>query len=160
MATAFINKMLECPICLEEYCQPKALPCQHTFCLEPCLKDLVNSEKNNIECPICRKIHDLPSGGVEKFPNNFTMLELLEESSNLKNHGLLRSEYTTSTSRNTSPVPTAPPIEVSLNFEKSYLCLGNIQRAKINRYFFRREKFIYCGRLYGHDHLLIDIIRN
>ena len=146
MATAFINKMLECPICLEEYCQPKALPCQHTFCLEPCLKDLVNSEKNNIECPICRKIHDLPNGGVAKFPNNFTVLELLEASSNLKNHGLLRSEYTTS--RNTSPVPTAPPIEVSLNFEK-VLCLGNIQRAKINRYFFRKEKFYIVGGSMG-----------
>ena len=130
MATAFINKMLECPICLEEYCQPKALPCQHTFCLEPCLKDLVNSEKNNIECPICRKIHDLPNGGVEKFPNNFTMLELLEESSNLKNHGLLRSEYTTSTSRNTSPVPTAPPIEVSLNFEKVLPMFGKYPKSQ------------------------------
>jgi len=107
MATAFINKMLECPICFEQFRQPKALPCQHTFCLEPCLKDLVNSEKTSIECPICRKIHDLPNGGVEKFPNNFTILELLEESRKIF-HGSPRSEVR---SRHSSPVPTAPSIE-------------------------------------------------
>ena len=116
MATAFINKMLECPICFEQFRQPKALPCQHTFCLEPCLKDLVNSEKTSIECPICRKIHDLPNGGVEKFPNNFTILELLEESRKIF-HGSPRSEVR---SRHSSPVPTAPSIEVSLIHFKKY----------------------------------------
>ena len=116
MATAFINKMLECPICFEQFRQPKALPCQHTFCLEPCLKDLVNSEKTSIECPICRKIHDLPNGGVDKFPNNFTILELLEESRKIF-HGSPRNELR---SRHSSPVPTAPSIEVSLIQFKNY----------------------------------------
>ena len=122
MAAAFINKMLECPICFEQFRRPKALPCQHTFCLEPCLKNLVSEKTNIVECPICRKIHDLPNGGVEKFPNNFTMLELLEESSKM-NHGSPNSEHTAeSRSINSSPVPTAPPNEqVSLNLKKSII---------------------------------------
>ena len=129
MAAAFITKMLECPICFEQICRPKALPCQHTFCLEPCLKDLV-SEKTNIECPICRKIHDLPIGGIEKFPNNFTMLELLDES-NKMNHDSPRSEHTEK-SRNSSPVPTAPPVSINLQIIlKDFFTIRTISRKKI-----------------------------
>ena len=36
------KQLLECSICLEEYRIPKMLPCQHTFCMDDCLKNLVD----------------------------------------------------------------------------------------------------------------------
>ena len=72
-----LEKILECPICLEEIKDPKMLPCQHSFCMEDCLKSLVesNSVSKEIICPICRKKCSVPRKG---FPNNYTLQSLLE----------------------------------------------------------------------------------
>lgn len=72
-----LEKILECPICLEEFKNPKMLPCQHSFCMEDCLKSLVesNSVSKEIICPICRKKCSVPRKG---FPNNYTLQSLLE----------------------------------------------------------------------------------
>ena len=37
-----IEELLECTICLEQFKNPKMLPCQHTFC-ENCLQNLVEN---------------------------------------------------------------------------------------------------------------------
>ena len=62
MATKFqeeVDKMLECAICFEEIKQPKMLQCPHSFCLDPCLKNLaeINTQgkKYSLVCPVCRK---------------------------------------------------------------------------------------------------------
>ena len=63
MATKFqeeVDKLLECVICLEEIKQPKMLQCPHSFCFDPCLKNLAkwaqkSSLKYALECPVCRK---------------------------------------------------------------------------------------------------------
>ena len=72
-----LEKILECPICLEEFKNPKMLPCQHSFCMEDCLKSLLdsNSVSKEIICPICRKKCSVPRKG---FPNNYTLQSLLE----------------------------------------------------------------------------------
>ena len=55
------DKLLECSICLEQIKSPKMLPCQHSFCLEPCLESLFQSNRdplegmNTVECPLCRQ---------------------------------------------------------------------------------------------------------
>jgi len=61
---------LRCPICLDEYKLPKALPCQHSFCAA-CLKPLLTPQLRinlenyrryivpTVQCPICRKCHAL-----------------------------------------------------------------------------------------------------
>ena len=59
-----IGKMLECPVCFEKMCLPKLLPCGHTFCIV-CLSKIADNTK--IECPNCRKIHNLPKDGVNGF---------------------------------------------------------------------------------------------
>ena len=68
--------ILTCPICYELYKKPKYLPCYHSYC-EECLVKLV--VQFNITCPECRKTSDVPSGGVEKLPNNFFINRLLDE---------------------------------------------------------------------------------
>lgn len=36
------DQLLTCAICLDRYRNPKLLPCQHSFCMEPCMEGLVN----------------------------------------------------------------------------------------------------------------------
>lgn len=61
-----------CPICWEEFENPKLLPCRHTFCAK-CLKRFVASSdgKDKLTCPMCRAVWDLPQGGVGKFMGNY-----------------------------------------------------------------------------------------
>ena len=72
----------ECSVCMEEYGKedekcPKLLPCSHTLCLL-CLKILVEKMiANGIQCPECRKILEVPIGGVEAYPTNRYVLEIL-----------------------------------------------------------------------------------
>ena len=71
-----VRKMLECPVCFEKMCLPKLLPCGHTFCIV-CLRKMADTKRREIECPNCRKIHNLPKDGVNGFNNNYTLLELI-----------------------------------------------------------------------------------
>uniref|UniRef100_A0A4W3H667 RING finger protein nhl-1-like n=2 Tax=Callorhinchus milii TaxID=7868 RepID=A0A4W3H667_CALMI len=73
-----IEQLLTCPVCLDRYKRPKLLPCQHTFCQEPCLKGLVNEVNRKVKCPECRAVHKIPREGVSGFPNNRTILSFLE----------------------------------------------------------------------------------
>ena len=58
MVTKFqaeVDKLLECSVCLEEFKQPKMLKCQHSFCFDPCLKNM--SKNTVLQCAICRQKH-------------------------------------------------------------------------------------------------------
>jgi tripartite motif-containing protein 71 len=73
-----IQQRLTCPVCLDSFKQPKLLPCQHTFCLSPCLTNLVDRITRRIKCPECRMIHNLPLQGVDSLPNNITIQRFLD----------------------------------------------------------------------------------
>jgi hypothetical protein len=73
-----ILKRLTCPVCLDRYKAPKLLPCQHTFCLSPCLVNLVDRTTRRIKCPECRQIHNLPIQGIDAFPTNITIIRFLD----------------------------------------------------------------------------------
>ena len=48
--------LVDCALCLEEFKQPKILPCSHTFCLQ-CLEELIRTHPGNkFPCPECRAI--------------------------------------------------------------------------------------------------------
>ena len=65
-----IEDELQCAVCLNLYRCPKILPCQHTFCKEPCIKELINSETEQITCPICREDHTLTLDGIDGLMGN------------------------------------------------------------------------------------------
>ena len=68
----------ECGICLEEYKDPRALPCVHSFCLR-CLKQHISATKDtdgSFHCPNCRDKFTPPEGDVEKIPKNFFLNSL------------------------------------------------------------------------------------
>ena len=89
MATKFqeeVDKLLECVICLEEIKQPKMLQCPHSFCLDPCLKNLaVGNEINTIYlpgkryslvCPVCRKTSSVDD--LNDLLDNYHLKSLIE----------------------------------------------------------------------------------
>ena len=52
-----LEKELECAVCLEQFKDPKVLPCLHSFC-KICLEGLVCRERKTwkLNCPSCRII--------------------------------------------------------------------------------------------------------
>ena len=85
MATKFqeeVDKLLECVICLEEIKQPKMLQCPHSFCFDPCLKNLAKWRtvmgfyKYTLECPVCRKTTYVDR--LEILPDNLYLKNLTE----------------------------------------------------------------------------------
>ncbi|BFZ02298.1 hypothetical protein BsWGS_05337 [Bradybaena similaris] len=81
LASEHVQRLLQCAVCLERFKQPKLLPCQHTFCLTPCLEGLVDRRTRSIRCPECRADHFVPRNGPASFPNNLTIIGFLELSS-------------------------------------------------------------------------------
>jgi hypothetical protein len=70
-----IDEIIECPICLDVYDEPKLLPCQHTFC-SSCITNLV--ENGQIKCPECRSTHKVTDQRTATFPTNITIQRLLD----------------------------------------------------------------------------------
>ena len=79
-----ITKLLECPICLETFKSPRMLSCQHSFCVEPCLKGIVDLTRKSVQCAICRKVHKVPQEGINGFPKNLLLQDLLDVQSETK----------------------------------------------------------------------------
>ena len=84
------DQLLTCCICLDRYRTPKLLPCQHSYCLDPCMEGLVDYVKKQVteaalvtsvpqvKCPECRAGHRIPYNGIQGFPTNYTLQKFLE----------------------------------------------------------------------------------
>ncbi|KAL9963675.1 hypothetical protein ACROYT_G027202 [Oculina patagonica] len=93
-----LSKELECAVCLEQYKEPKVLPCLHSFC-KKCLEGLLTKETKNVQmsriegtaaqarskkvqvwkitCPTCRISVEIPQGQIDSLPVNFFLNNLL-----------------------------------------------------------------------------------
>ena len=72
-----LEGQLTCPVCLDQYDNPKTLPCLHSFCLK-CIQQLplkLEGDKKLIDCPSCRTE---VSNGVEDLRSAFFINNLLE----------------------------------------------------------------------------------
>ena len=75
-----LEGQLTCPVCLDQYDNPKTLPCLHSFCLK-CIQQLplkLEGDKKLIDCPTCRTEVKLPSNGVEDLQSAFFINSLME----------------------------------------------------------------------------------
>jgi len=81
MATAasVTTDLTTCPICLEVFDNPKALPCLHTFCLK-CLQGHFKDKcpGDDVPCPVCRKEFQIPSDGLSELQHHFFMQHLID----------------------------------------------------------------------------------
>ena len=73
-----ISEQIKCPVCFEDLHEPKSLPCLHVFCLK-CLHALpAVGERKTLECPMCRKVADVPLDGIKGFQTAFHITSLIE----------------------------------------------------------------------------------
>lgn len=73
-----ISDECTCPVCLEDFLEPKTLPsCAHNVC-RMCLEKIVVEDSREIRCPVCRKESTVPDKGVIGFPTNCLIVKLLE----------------------------------------------------------------------------------
>ena len=72
-----VRSLLECPVCLCVYKDPRLLPCHHTFCAKPCVENLINTSTNTLSCPLCRLEHQVPEHGVSGYSSNTILIPLL-----------------------------------------------------------------------------------
>lgn len=75
MASAVSEKLaehFECAVCMEQFKEPKVLPCLHTYC-KMCLQDLLMKQGSDyvINCPECRQEAKIAYGDVAKLQPNF-----------------------------------------------------------------------------------------
>ncbi|KAJ8033555.1 E3 ubiquitin-protein ligase TRIM56 [Holothuria leucospilota] len=69
---------LHCYICMKRFSEPLMLVCLHSFCLN-CLKKYENKvQGKQLSCPVCRRSVELPDEGVEGFPRNYYMINLVD----------------------------------------------------------------------------------
>ena len=85
-ALKILEEQLTCPICLDDYTDPKTLLCLHSFCHQ-CLEELpldLQGKRFFLSCPTCRTPTELPEAGVAGFPIAFFINNLTEVHSLLK----------------------------------------------------------------------------
>ncbi|XP_033731807.1 uncharacterized protein LOC117321499 [Pecten maximus] len=61
-----------CPICWDDFKEPKLLKCCHSFCCK-CLRNYTrkNRGRSELTCPLCRQAWDIPDKGVDGFLTNY-----------------------------------------------------------------------------------------
>lgn len=83
-----LTEDLTCGVCLEEYKDPRALPCLHVYC-RACLDVLIarSRDPKYVACPVCRKEARTPDCATsEGFPSDFRIKRLLELRKTLDKH--------------------------------------------------------------------------
>ena len=74
------ERLLQCPVCMDEFHDPRLLPCHHTMCSE-CIQRLLLSSTSGrmFRCPQCRRDVCVPRGGISELPVNFFVRSLQDE---------------------------------------------------------------------------------
>lgn len=70
-----LDDLVTCSVCIENYNDPRTLPCGHSFCLG-CLKTILSGGRKVFKCPVCRAHTRVPRGGVGQFTTAFLINSL------------------------------------------------------------------------------------
>ncbi|XP_065181298.1 RING finger protein nhl-1-like [Sycon ciliatum] len=88
-----LEDLLVCPVCLDQYNDPKSLACLHALCRK-CIQSMVDMERRQLErsdnsgssntdgimvtCPACRQRSLIPSSDPRNLPDNFMVKNMLD----------------------------------------------------------------------------------
>ena len=74
-----VESLMECPICLGDFTDPRILPCFHTLC-KGCLESHVSAsaQGDKFSCPSCRQECRIPTEGLSAVPKNFFLNSVRE----------------------------------------------------------------------------------
>ncbi|XP_071854993.1 uncharacterized protein [Apostichopus japonicus] len=76
--TDLAENFFMCSVCLDQFKEPKQLPCLHRYCRN-CLKTLIQASNDGmLKCPLCEQEYVIPEKGVDDFKTNFHMKSVLE----------------------------------------------------------------------------------
>lgn len=82
-----LEEDLTCSVCYSLFCDPRVLPCSHTFC-RICLDLLRRSSTDSsilwphrlsLKCPNCRSVAELTPLGVDALPTNVSLRAIVEK---------------------------------------------------------------------------------
>lgn len=76
-----LEELLQCPMCLDTYNDPKILPCSHISC-QKCLIGIARQNQpgqHQLVCPICRRDTLIPAGGIRGFQSVSLLVNELKE---------------------------------------------------------------------------------
>src|SRR6218665_1208748 len=76
-----LDDMTTCCICTEVYTDPKALPCIHTFCMKCLQESGLKTNKgpgDEMPCPLCRRLFQIPLEGFRELPRNYFIESLIQ----------------------------------------------------------------------------------
>jgi tripartite motif-containing protein 2/3 len=82
-----VEEVIRCPICLENFSDPRMLPCAHTFCLK-CIKAAAASNHGQFQCPL-RDGTRVASKNTDSLPVNFVVRDIVDVVS--KNAGKIKT---------------------------------------------------------------------
>ncbi|PIK47927.1 hypothetical protein BSL78_15197 [Apostichopus japonicus] len=75
--TDLAENFFMCSVCLDQFKEPKRLPCLHRYCRN-CLKALIQGNYDGkLNCPLCKQEYVIPEGGVDDFKTDFHMKSVL-----------------------------------------------------------------------------------
>jgi RING-type zinc-finger len=71
-----VEEVTTCPICHGSFCDPRVLPCSHTFCLK-CIKDCASHNHGRFECPL-RDGTTVKAAHIDALPINLVIRDIVE----------------------------------------------------------------------------------
>ena len=98
---------IKCPVCDEEFDEPKQLPCHHTVCVA-CLEEAERPNAMLLICPIDDQELPLPPGGISMLPTDARVLRLIEKQARLKGPELMKPRKERDSSKVMTPRKRAP----------------------------------------------------
>lgn len=88
-----IEDNIRCPLCLDNFDDPRILPCSHTFCLK-CLKQLAASNHGKFKCPLRDSANEIAANKIDALPINRIVrgiVDLVKQNTS-KSKSFLRNE--------------------------------------------------------------------
>jgi len=79
------DDVTKCPICLDEFTDPRLLPCVHTYCFR-CIREWfkVRHVGDRTPCPLCRNDFDITEQGLDNLPKNISVVKATTDNDQLR----------------------------------------------------------------------------